>query len=179
MLHSSMPRIGLALLGSALLAAVQTALVQAGKATGVDFDTPPKATSADARSRTFQFTYSATVTGLPPEKIARIWVPVPPDNEEQDVEIVSRPEEGNIARESRFGNKILYLKAKANFEGKIPLTVTYKVTRRELKGDSKQPSENSDQLTTFLQPDAMVPITGKPLELIKDKKVPTDAEIWA
>src|SRR5262249_1796265 len=37
------------------------------------------------RTREFLFTYGATVTGLRPGQTARVWVPVPPSNEDQRV----------------------------------------------------------------------------------------------
>ncbi|HEV3116710.1 MAG TPA: transglutaminase domain-containing protein [Gemmataceae bacterium] len=136
----------------------------------------PAKKALSPRSRTFAFTYAATVTGLAPDMSARIWLPVPVSNEDQDVEIVSKelPVEGMMGKEEKYGNKILYIEAKANAEGKIPLTVTYKVTRGELQGESKNLPEMPTQLAQLLEPDALVPVTGKPLELIKDKTVPKD-----
>jgi uncharacterized protein (TIGR03000 family) len=40
---------------------------------------------ATPRSREFLFTYGATVTGLKPGQAARVWLPVPPSNEDQRV----------------------------------------------------------------------------------------------
>jgi uncharacterized protein (TIGR03000 family) len=163
--------------GDAARKATRTATVQAGKVTRVDFQkTGPAAQASAAKARTFQFTYGGTITGLTPKQTARIWLPVPPRDEDQDVEMVSRqlPAEGHIGKENKFGNKILYVEAKADADGKIPFSVTYKVTRREVKGDSKTLSESPDQLGKYLQPDALVPTSGKPLELIKDKEVPED-----
>ena len=44
------------------------------------------------RAREFLFTYAATVTGLRPGQAARVWVPVPPSNEDQRVRAVPRPQ---------------------------------------------------------------------------------------
>jgi transglutaminase-like putative cysteine protease len=136
----------------------------------------PTSQSGGARSRTFLFTYNATITGLPADKTARVWLPVPPTNEDQRVQIVSKdlPAEGRIGREPKFGNQILYVEAKAGSGGKIPLTVTYRVTRHEVKGDPKTPPKHDDPVELFLQPNALVPITGKPLELLKDKELPRE-----
>src|SRR6266404_4721089 len=75
------------------------------------------------RSRTFVFTYAATVTGLPAGKVARIWVPVPPVTGEQDVEVVSKklPGKALFGRDPTYKNLILYVEAKANEDGKVPL----------------------------------------------------------
>lgn len=129
----------------------------------------PKVTPA--KSRTFLFTYSTTVTGLPEGKTARIWLPVPPSSPDQDVTIESTkelPEGHQIRTDKKTGNQYLYVEGKPNAEGEIPLSVTYKVTRREVKGTSKD-AATVEQLTRFLQADAMVPIEGKPLDHIREK----------
>src|SRR5262245_1803761 len=37
------------------------------------------------RVRTFQFTYAATITGMKPGQDARVWLPVPPSDDDQEV----------------------------------------------------------------------------------------------
>jgi len=140
---------------------------------------PAPASAADSaapRSRTFLFTYAATLTGLPPGKAARIWLPVPPSNDEQQVKIVSEdlPAKGRTAREPKCGNTILYLEAQAGADGVVPLKISYRVTRHEVKADLNKQDEDHGSLAEYLKADARVPISGKPLELIKDKKLPKD-----
>src|SRR5579885_742511 len=96
--------------------------------------------TAAPRERTFLFTYSATVTGLSPGRTARIWLPVPPTNEDQTAEMVSKnlPGTPQVNRESKDANEILYVEGKADEQGKIPLSVTYRITRREVKGDRQK-----------------------------------------
>lgn len=128
-----------------------------------------------AKTRAFVFTYSGTVTGLTPGKTARVWLPVPSASADQDVKIVSKelPAKEKIGREPVYGNQFIYFEAKANDEGNIPFSVKYHVVRREVKGGVKTDDEE-DKVKRFLEPDAKVPIEGKPLDLIKDKKVPMD-----
>ena len=136
-----------------------------------------KPAEAEARTRTFQFTYAAVVTGLKPDQPARIWLPVAASNDDQDVSIVSKdlPAEGKIGKDAQYGNELLYVEAKADAEGKIPLKVVYKVTRREVKGDGgKDVKENLELMARYLRADARVPIDGKPLDLLKDKDLPKD-----
>ena len=136
-----------------------------------------KPAEAEVRSRTFQFTYAAVVTGLKPEQTARIWLPVAPSNDDQDVSVVSKdlPAEGKVGKDAQYGNELLYVEARADAEGKIPLNVVYKVTRREVKGDGgKDVKENLELMARYLRADARVPIDGKPLELLKSKDVPKD-----
>ena len=128
------------------------------------------------RSREFQFTYQATVTSLKPGQTARIWMPVPPSNGDQDAAIVKRdlPSESKIGSESKYGNQILYFEAKANGDGKIPFATVYRVTRREVRGDSSAANSQKASADLFLKPDAKVPVGGKSLSLIKDKPLPKD-----
>jgi transglutaminase-like putative cysteine protease len=131
------------------------------------------------RQRTFLFTYSATVTGLEPGQEARVWVPVPRPGAAQDVRIESmdlpaKPPNLTVREEKQYGNRILSFSAKANKKGEIPLSVVYRVTRREVKGEVPRELGDEGRLKRFLEPDTLVPVGGKPLDLIKDKEVPKD-----
>jgi transglutaminase-like putative cysteine protease len=133
--------------------------------------------SMSPRVRLFQFTYAATIAGLEPAQRARIWLPVPPSNDDQQVEIVRKdlPVEGRIGTEKTYGNRVLYLEAKANDAGEIPLRLDYRVRRRELTRRKPSPSdEGARELALLLQPNRLVPIAGKPLELLRGKQVPDD-----
>jgi transglutaminase-like putative cysteine protease len=127
-----------------------------------------------AKTRSFLFSYSATITGLEPGTKARIWLPYPPSNQDQDVSVESKdlPGKEKIGKETKYGNEILYVEGTANKDGDIPLTIVYRVTRREVHGETAK-NEKTD-LAKFLKPDAKVPIDGKPLELLKDRKLPAD-----
>jgi transglutaminase-like putative cysteine protease len=136
---------------------------------------PPK--DGQAKSRTFLFTYSTTVTGLPEGKTARIWLPVPSSGPDQDIAIESTkdlPKGFKISDDQKASNRYLYVEAKPNADGEIPLAITYKVTRREVKGTSKD-TATAEQIARWLQADARVPIEGKAFEEIKEKlKLPKD-----
>ncbi len=136
---------------------------------------PPEA-KAVPKSRAFLFTYAATVTGLKPGVTARIWVPVPPANVHQDVAVVKRdlPAEGKTAAEPKFGNEILYVEAKADDDGKIPLSLTYRVRRKEVKADLQGKADDMEDLAQFLKADAKVPVGGKPLKLLASRDLPRD-----
>jgi transglutaminase-like putative cysteine protease len=126
------------------------------------------------RSRTFQFIYAATVTGLKADETARIWLPVPQTTEDQEVSLVTAPKDAKLNTEKKFGNKMYYVEAKADADGKIPLEMVFLVKRKEVKGEKPLSAEEKARLADFLKPDAKVPIDGKPLDLIKDKKLPDD-----
>jgi transglutaminase-like putative cysteine protease len=128
-----------------------------------------------AKTREFDFTYQTTVTELTPGQTARIWLPVPPSTAHQEATLVKQeaPVKGDIGTESKYGNQILYLEAKADKDGKIPVAVTYRIKRQEVKG-SQVKSPIKEDLELFLKPDAKVPIGGKPLTLIAKLDLPRD-----
>src|SRR5262249_757088 len=90
-------------------------------------DEPKSGKGTNVRSRTFDFTYEATLTDLTPGKTARIWLPVPSASDEQDVSVIKKelPGEEQISQDPKFGNKILYLEAKPNADRTIHLSITY------------------------------------------------------
>lgn len=161
----------------ALACAIAVALA-AGPAWGQS-DSPP------AKTRTFLFTYGGAVKDLKPGEEAKIWLPVPVNTSQQRISIENKelPGKDQIGKESQYGNTILFFQGKANGDGEIPFKITYKVTRREVRTDVKadlvlKPKEPENKITRFLQPDAKVPISGKPLDLLqenlKNKKLPSE-----
>jgi uncharacterized protein (TIGR03000 family) len=149
--------------------------VAAGRRTVVDLTKDEPAKTAAAKKRTFLFTYAGAVTGLKPGEKARVWLPVPPTNDDQTVQreaqqLPSDPKEG---KDPQYGNAMIYFEAVADKDGNVPFSVTYRVTRREVKGAEK--SRGGDELVKrFLQADKLVPIEGKPLELLKGQSLPRD-----
>ena len=134
---------------------------------------PPRpASRGTPRRRTFVFSYSGVVKDLKPGETAKIWLPVPETTDEQTIALdsIEAPAQRQINEEKQYGNRILFFEGKANDKGEIPFKVTYKVTRKEVKTDVKanadaQAARQARTISRFLQPDAKVPITGKPLEL--------------
>lgn len=127
-------------------------------------------------SRSFRFTYAATVTGLKPGEEARIWLPVPLSDEHQKVRLISRnlPAKAQVEKGTEYGNHFLYMEARANAQGEIPLQVVYAVTRDEVRTDFQARSTPSGSLARFLQADRLVPVGGPTLNLIKGKTLPED-----
>jgi transglutaminase-like putative cysteine protease len=164
-----------------LAAALASVILGAGLSAQPDSRTPAVTDKKPAgKERTFLFTYAGTVKDLTPGKEASVWLPVAISGPEQEVKIVSQklPVEGKIHTEKQYGNTSLYFQAKANDKGEIPFEVVYKVSRKEVKTDIQanlvlKPAPK-ESLTRFLEPDAKVPIDGKPLELLKDTKLPSD-----
>lgn len=122
-------------------------------------------------------TYAGTVTGLKPGEVARVWLPVPPSNVEQDARLLREdlPAGKKISRETVYGNDILYFEARADAGGKVPFEVVWSVTRREVRSETAVAAPVDEAIVArLLKPDAMVPIDGKPLDLIKGKDLPKD-----
>jgi transglutaminase-like putative cysteine protease len=130
--------------------------------------------SDPAKSRTFDFTYEATVTGLQPFQPYRLWIPVPRSNEHQEVMLVEATN-SNFARETRepkYGNSFYYIEGPANEKGEAFFKATYRVRRMEVTGPTRVPSPVESEM--FLQADQLVPVGGKAMTLISDKKLPAE-----
>src|SRR5215218_2071196 len=99
---------------------------------------PVASAADDPTTRSFKFTYEATVTGLKPGQPARVWVPVPQTSEDQEVLHVamSLPGEPALNTETKFGNRMFYIAARADADGNLPVKATYTVRRREVKGET-------------------------------------------
>ena len=150
-------------------------LASAGVAfSGLAFSQGP----AKVKSRTFGFTYAGAVKDLKPGQEAAIWLPVAQETAEQRIKITQLPTGGRVGKEKQYGNKMVFWTAKANDKGEIPFEMAFQVERKEVKTDlnaelTVKPKAD-EPIKRFLEADKMVPIAGKPLELIKDKKLPGD-----
>ena len=137
---------------------------------------------SEVKSRSFEFTYEATVKGLDKSKKAKVWVPVAQSNDDQDVKLLSHAVkagadkvQGKLTVESEYHNKLFFVETRPDDDGKITVSLSYRVTRREVKGETgKSMKDDAELVQRFLRPDALVPIDGKPLELIKGKQLPDD-----
>lgn len=129
------------------------------------------------KSRSFTFVYAATVTGLPPGTRARVWLPVPATNDEQQVRERARalPADAATAVEPKFGNTILYFEAAARADGTVPMRIEYGVTRREAGAEAAPAARDREDDAVFLRADRRVPIDGKPLTLLHGKTLPRDS----
>ncbi len=101
---------------------------------GVPSAADAKPVAKAPRSRTFEFTYAGAVTGLEPGMKARVWLPIPPSNAEQTVEILARdlPGKPETGKDATYGNQILSFEAEADKKGEIPFSIRYRVTRQEV-----------------------------------------------
>ncbi|MBI3467326.1 MAG: transglutaminase domain-containing protein [Planctomycetes bacterium] len=128
----------------------------------------------EPKTREFLFTYEATAKDLELGQAARIWLPVPPNNEDQDVTIERLPAGVRIDKEPKYGNLILSATPKADKSGSTSLSVTYRVRRREVQADLEGDGPDLTPTELFLKADAKVPVGGKPLMLLKGRRLPDD-----
>ena len=124
-------------------------------------------------SRKFTFHYRFDVFDLVPKERIRLWLPVPPSNEYQKVTAAAHklPATPEFHTEPKYGNRILYLEARAPASGRLQIDVPYRIVRQEVKALASQAGNRSSAVSKlendlFLKANAKVPITGKPLDLL-------------
>lgn len=134
----------------------------------------PILAAAEPKTRTFKFTYEATVTGLAPGQEARIWLPVPSTTDDQEILAIDKhfPTEPALNTETALGNRMFYLSAKADADGTIPLKAVYTVKRKEVKGETDKTLH--DMLDQYLKFDPLSKPDGKQMRLLEGKKLPDD-----
>ena len=159
-----------------LLSALPTAAAVAADQKAGDAKTRREPAGAAEKSRDFFFSYNAVVTDVKPDAKVRIWLPVPPTNEDQRVQFdaMDLPGRVQLGKETKYSNEVLYIEAAAGADGTVPLSVTYRVKRLEVKSDAKSSKVAAEDAALFLKADAKVPVGGKPLLLIEGKKLPGD-----
>ncbi len=134
------------------------------------------------KKRHFRLTYAGKILDTPSGAKVRAWVPVPPSTNEQSVKLLSAefPAKGEEGIEDKFGNKMLSLEVVSPKSGETAFETSYAVTRQEVRGLPKekmgmQPVKLTDeQRKQLLTADLMVPISGKPLELLAGKVLPAE-----
>ncbi len=131
------------------------------------------ATAGEApRSRTLSLTYAAEVSGVEPGKSVRVWLPVPPTNADQRVDLLSKdvPGESRLGEDASHQTTVLYFEAPARADGTLAASIAYRVTRFETGEDRAAADQAADN--QFLRPDRLVPVGGKPSELLAGRNLP-------
>lgn len=122
-------------------------------------------------SRTFEFTYSVTVSNLPSTASdVRIWIPVASSNQHQTVRVLKLASSvpARITRERSFGNSILYAEIHHPRRSTAEFTIVYAVTRHEysrgdyhrLRSEYQDPKPMPASVVRYLLPDRLVQTTG-------------------
>lgn len=124
------------------------------------------------KSRAFRLDYGAVLEGLSEGTRVRVWLPVPPTNEYQQIESLKTdlPAEGQVATESKNGNQILYFETRSPASGRLAFSTSYAVGRQEMRALTKRAETSrltDEQRQRFLSANRNVPLQGKPLRLLE------------
>ena len=149
------------------------ALLLAGVAvlspTPPDTSVPASPSDAPAAARSFELTYRAVVSDLPPGAgRVELWVPYPQNDENQQVEVISIEAPGayQVVAEPRFGNQMVHLAADRPQEP-IVVELRAQVVRREVvrkdlsRASPRGRPERDPALAKWLAPDRLVPLDGR------------------
>jgi transglutaminase-like putative cysteine protease len=137
----------------------------------------------EAKVRRFDLEYACTLKALPARSKVQVWLPVPSSSDQQQIEILRQnlPGAAELRTESKHGNRMLYLAWTATGEAAVPMSVAYRVERREVRGPVvPNPMKGvplhltASQREKLLQPDARVPNEGRPLTLIAGLELSKD-----
>ena len=138
-------------------------------------NTDSRPPSAD-NSRSFALAYGATLTDLPANSNVRVWFPIAESNPQQSVELthVSTPTEMQTNREAANQNQIGFFEITPAENGDVSFELNFDVVRHEASVDDANLALSEDQKRLFLSANLLVPLSGKPQELIKHSEIPAE-----
>ena len=133
------------------------------------------------KSRHFIFDYSFTVRITDPGKPLDVWFPVAQSDQFQRVKIIGQSGDLPIkeTRESEFGNRMFYAHADKADKTEYHFSVKYDVVRYEhVAPATTLETASPRELRRDLQPDRLVPVSGKPAQIALQQVHPgmTDME---
>lgn len=127
------------------------------------------------KSRHFVFDYSFTVKVTDPGKPLDVWFPMAHSDQFQQVKVVEQKADLPLREtgESEYGNKFFYAHTDKATLPEYHFTVKYDVVRIEhLAATAAKETSSQRELDRFLQPDKLVPVTGKPADIAKQQVQP-------
>ena len=130
---------------------------------------------AQSKSRHFELDYSFTVRITDPGKPLDIWFPIAHSDTYQQIRLTSKTGDLPLQEtvEPEYGNRMFYAHADKADRLEYHFSVKYDVVRLEhLAAAFNQKQASGSELARFLQPDKLVPITGKPAELAAQQARP-------
>ena len=129
---------------------------------------PVMAQPAVKKVREFQFNYGATLKELPDGAKVRVWVPVPASDSHQSAKLIQFTGDGQLEQhtEEKYGNSIGYFELTAGEVGTSKFELVYQVARKEAGADGTV-ELSEQQKASFLAANRLVPIDGRPTELIE------------
>ncbi len=127
--------------------------------------------------RSFEFRYAGAIEELSPGALARMWIPVARTDAHQDVEFVSIDVPGSyeLTTEARYGNRLAYVVAHADDEGRIPFELLYRVTRREARPATGN-AVTAEERARFLQANDRVPVGGESVQRVLHGELPDGSD---
>ena len=121
--------------------------------------------SAEDASRTFDATYTATITSIPADAgILTVWIPIPTTRAEQqitDIKIDS-PYTWTRMRENEFGNEYIVGKIPAPQTGELTVRVNFRATRRAVAYQTiANVTPSKSELARALRADRLVTLSPR------------------
>ena len=132
----------------------------------------------DLKSRSFKFRYAAKIADLPDGANVKIWIPIAETNRQQKVEvsIVNGPSQIKYDRDEEYNNRIGSFEFTVDPSVPDSFEVVYDVLRRPAvpyqDDASAEQKQDGKAMSRYLKPNRTVPLTGKPIELIKGMTLP-------
>jgi len=137
------------------------------------------ANAQQAKQRHFIFQYSFTVKNVTPGQRVRVWIPLAHTDPYQDVSVITQKGDIDLKNrhEQEYDNSMLYGEIAKATKPEYQFTVDYDVVRHEhvVLTDGKQAGEVRPvkaaqvELTRFLEPDRLVPVTGLPSQIAAEQ----------
>jgi transglutaminase-like putative cysteine protease len=131
------------------------------------------------KERHFNFHYAFTVKNVAPGERVRVWIPLAHTDAFQDVKVTSETSDLPLKQvhQPEYGNELLYAETFKADKSEYKFSVGYDIVRHEhvvLVNGKPLPGlrpEHSPriQLTRFLKPDRLVPVTGVPAQLAAEQ----------
>jgi transglutaminase-like putative cysteine protease len=127
-------------------------------------------------SRSFEFHYGATIKDLPENETVRVWFPIPQSSPQQTVNVREMLVPGNlqIAFDETYHNKIGFFEVAKRSISEIKFQIDYDVLRNEAKTGATPQALPPDQRALFLRANQLVPVEGRPLQLLEEKRMPNN-----
>ncbi|HLJ29806.1 MAG TPA: transglutaminase-like domain-containing protein [Candidatus Angelobacter sp.] len=130
---------------------------------------------AQSKSRHFVFDYSFTVRNTDPGKPLAVWFPIPQSDHFQKIAVLSKSGDLPLeeTREAEYGNRMFYAHTEKADKAEYHFSVKYDVVRYEhLAALAERSQASQKELKRFLQPDKLVPVTGRPAEIAAQQVKP-------
>lgn len=122
-------------------------------------------TPAQPRERSFEATYTATLSDIPKgPSMLTVWIPLPASGDGQEISDIKidSPYKWQRATESEFGDSYAYATIPRPESGSLSVRVTFKAKRREITETSLADTHASTaELRRALKPDRLVTISPR------------------